>query len=141
MYFTACCKRIHFLAFRSGLSELLVIMMGAHNDQRCILDMHALALCCRAFLLNIALLQVDGGLQTLVCGLPAVITTDLRLNQPRYATLPNIMKAKKKPIEALSPEVSCKSRLPDASNAHTCLQLPSVKQCSAMLSCLVLCQV
>lgn len=48
--------------------------------------------------------EVDGGLQTLVCGLPAVITTDLRLNQPRYATLPNIMKAKKKPIEALSPE-------------------------------------
>ena len=51
------------------------------------------------------LLKVDGGLQTLLCGLPAVITTDLRLNQPRYATLPNIMKAKKKPIEALSPEV------------------------------------
>jgi electron transfer flavoprotein alpha/beta subunit len=49
--------------------------------------------------------QVDGGLQTLLCGLPAVITTDLRLNQPRYATLPNIMKAKKKPIEVLSPEV------------------------------------
>ncbi|KAL3148310.1 hypothetical protein ABBQ38_013774 [Trebouxia sp. C0009 RCD-2024] len=48
--------------------------------------------------------EVDGGLQTLICGLPAVITTDLRLNQPRYATLPNIMKAKKKPIEALSPE-------------------------------------
>ena len=51
--------------------------------------------------------QVDGGLQTLLCGLPAVITTDLRLNQPRYATLPNIMKAKKKPIEVLSPEVEC----------------------------------
>ncbi len=49
--------------------------------------------------------QVDGGLQTLLCGLPAVITTDLRLNQPRYATLPNIMKAKKKPIEVLNPEV------------------------------------
>jgi len=48
---------------------------------------------------------VDGGLQTLLCGLPAVITTDLRLNQPRYATLPNIMKAKKKPIEVLNPEV------------------------------------
>jgi electron transfer flavoprotein beta subunit len=49
---------------------------------------------------------VDGGLQTLLCGLPAVITTDLRLNQPRYATLPNIMKAKKKPIEVLNPEVT-----------------------------------
>lgn len=48
--------------------------------------------------------EVDGGLQTLRCGLPAVITTDLRLNQPRYATLPNIMKAKKKPIEVLDPQ-------------------------------------
>lgn len=49
--------------------------------------------------------QVDGGLETLQCGLPAIITTDLRLNQPRYATLPNIMKAKKKPIKLLTPEV------------------------------------
>ncbi|KAI8471622.1 MAG: hypothetical protein J3K34DRAFT_384679 [Monoraphidium minutum] len=46
--------------------------------------------------------EVDGGLQTLSVPLPAVVTADLRLNQPRYATLPNIMKAKKKPIEALS---------------------------------------
>lgn len=43
--------------------------------------------------------EVDGGLQTLSVPLPAIITTDLRLNQPRYASLPNIMKAKKKPIE------------------------------------------
>lgn len=43
--------------------------------------------------------EVDGGLETLKLKLPAVITTDLRLNEPRYATLPNIMKAKKKPIE------------------------------------------
>ncbi len=43
--------------------------------------------------------EVDGGLQTLAVGLPAVITTDLRLNEPRYASLPNIMKAKKKPID------------------------------------------
>lgn len=49
--------------------------------------------------------EVDGGLEKLRLKLPAVITTDLRLNQPRYATLPNIMKAKKKPIESLSPEV------------------------------------
>jgi electron transfer flavoprotein beta subunit len=43
--------------------------------------------------------EVDGGLQTLAVELPAVVTTDLRLNEPRYASLPNIMKAKKKPID------------------------------------------
>ncbi len=43
--------------------------------------------------------EIDGGLQTLSINLPAVITTDLRLNEPRYASLPNIMKAKKKPLE------------------------------------------
>ena len=43
--------------------------------------------------------EVDGGLQTLTMKMPAIVTTDLRLNQPRYASLPNIMKAKKKPIE------------------------------------------
>ena len=48
--------------------------------------------------------EVDGGLETLSIGLPAVITTDLRLNEPRYVTLPNIMKAKKKPIDMLTPE-------------------------------------
>ena len=48
--------------------------------------------------------EIDGGLETVSVTLPAVITTDLRLNQPRYASLPNIMKAKKKPIEELSPE-------------------------------------
>ena len=48
--------------------------------------------------------EVDGGLETLSLKLPAVITTDLRLNEPRYATLPNIMKAKKKKIEKLTPE-------------------------------------
>ena len=47
---------------------------------------------------------MDGGLQTLRLRLPAVVTSDLRLNEPRYATLPNIMKAKRKPIEQLSPE-------------------------------------
>ena len=47
--------------------------------------------------------EVDGGLQTLSADLPAVVTVDLRLNTPRYASLPNIMKAKKKPIEALAP--------------------------------------
>jgi electron transfer flavoprotein beta subunit len=47
--------------------------------------------------------EVDGGLETLRLSLPAVITTDLRLNEPRYVTLPNIMKAKKKPMEAIKP--------------------------------------
>jgi len=48
--------------------------------------------------------EVDGGLETLAVKLPAVITTDLRLNEPRYVTLPNIMKAKKKSLETLTPE-------------------------------------
>ena len=47
--------------------------------------------------------EVDGGLETVELKMPAVITTDLRLNEPRYASLPNIMKAKKKPIESLTP--------------------------------------
>ena len=48
--------------------------------------------------------EVDGGLETLRLSLPAIITTDLRLNEPRYVTLPNIMKAKKKPLEMLTPD-------------------------------------
>ncbi len=47
--------------------------------------------------------EVDGGLVTVALNLPAVVTTDLRLNEPRYASLPNIMKAKKKPLETVSP--------------------------------------
>jgi len=47
--------------------------------------------------------EIDGGRETLAMALPAVVTADLRLNEPRYATLPNIMKAKKKPIETLTP--------------------------------------
>ncbi|KAG9315667.1 hypothetical protein JVU11DRAFT_3313 [Chiua virens] len=47
--------------------------------------------------------EIDGGLEELRCRLPLVITTDLRLNEPRYASLPNIMKAKKKPLEKLTP--------------------------------------
>ncbi len=47
--------------------------------------------------------EVDGGLQTVAMKLPAVVTTDLRLNEPRYASLPNIMKAKKKPLEEMTP--------------------------------------
>jgi electron transfer flavoprotein beta subunit len=48
--------------------------------------------------------EIDGGLETLLLSRPAVITTDLRLNEPRYASLPNIMKAKKKPIDETTPE-------------------------------------
>src|SRR6266705_865078 len=48
--------------------------------------------------------EVDGGLQTVKLKAPAVVTTDLRLNEPRYVTLPNIMKAKKKPLEVLKPD-------------------------------------
>ena len=48
--------------------------------------------------------EVDGGLDTLALDLPCVVTTDLRLNEPRYASLPNIMRAKKKPIDAVTPE-------------------------------------
>jgi electron transfer flavoprotein beta subunit len=47
--------------------------------------------------------EVDGGLETLSLNLPAIVTTDLRLNEPRYVTLPNIMKAKKKPLETVKP--------------------------------------
>jgi electron transfer flavoprotein beta subunit len=58
--------------------------------------------------------EIDGGLETIRINLPAVITTDLRLNEPRYASLPNIMKARKKPIETVSPTdlgVDAKPRL------------------------------
>jgi electron transfer flavoprotein beta subunit len=48
--------------------------------------------------------EIDGGLQTVSLNLPAIVTTDLRLNEPRYASLPNIMKAKKKPLDVLTPE-------------------------------------
>ncbi|QQG35147.1 MAG: electron transfer flavoprotein subunit beta/FixA family protein [Micavibrio aeruginosavorus] len=48
--------------------------------------------------------EIDGGLETLTIKLPAVVTTDLRLNEPRYASLPNIMQAKRKPLETLAPE-------------------------------------
>ncbi len=48
--------------------------------------------------------EVDGGLQTVALQMPAIVTTDLRLNEPRYASLPNIMKAKKKPLDEQSPE-------------------------------------
>jgi electron transfer flavoprotein beta subunit len=48
--------------------------------------------------------EIDGGLETVSVALPALISTDLRLNEPRYASLPNIMKAKKKPLDTLTPD-------------------------------------
>lgn len=48
--------------------------------------------------------EIDGGLQTVALNLPAIVTTDLRLNEPRYASLPNIMKAKKKPLDVITPD-------------------------------------
>jgi len=48
--------------------------------------------------------EIDGGMETIECALPVLVTADLRLNEPRYATLPNIMKAKKKPLETITPE-------------------------------------
>ena len=58
--------------------------------------------------------EIDGGLETLGMELPAIVTTDLRLNEPRYASLPNIMKAKQKPIEKTTPgdlNIEIKQRL------------------------------
>lgn len=76
--------------------------------------------------------EIDGGLQTLTLQLPALITTDLRLNEPRYAALPNIMKAKKKPLEILDV-----AELGVDINARTqCLavELPPVRQGGVILN-------
>ena len=62
----------------------------------------------------ISVREVDGGLEHIQCSLPAIVTVDLRLNEPRYASLPNIMKAKRKPLEELTPQdlgVETKKRL------------------------------
>jgi electron transfer flavoprotein beta subunit len=63
--------------------------------------------------------EVDGGLQTLTLNLPAVVTTDLRLNEPRYASLPNIMKAKKKPLEEMELKGLGVDTAPRLKVAHT----------------------
>ena len=57
-----------------------------------------------ARIVETAIREVDGGLQTISVKLPAVVTADLRLNEPRYASLPNIMKAKKKPLDVVTPD-------------------------------------
>lgn len=60
--------------------------------------------------------EIDGGLETVSCKLPALVTSDLRLNEPRYATLPNIMKAKSKPLTTESPASLCLSETIKAIN-------------------------
>ena len=74
--------------------------------------------------------EVDGGLQTVKLKLPAIVTTDLRLNEPRYATLPNIMKAKKKPIDEKTPAdfgVDTAPRLTVVSTAEPAARQAGVK--------------
>ncbi|MDN0075292.1 electron transfer flavoprotein subunit beta/FixA family protein [Crenobacter sp. SG2303] len=76
--------------------------------------------------------EIDGGLETLAMPLPAVISTDLRLNEPRYASLPNIMKAKKKPLATVSPaelDVDIAPRLKVVS-----VDEPSVRQAGKLVS-------
>lgn len=78
--------------------------------------------------------EIDGGLETLELGLPAVVTADLRLNEPRYVTLPNIMKAKKKPLEVLpssSLGVDVSSRLKIIKFAEPPKRAPGVRVADA----------
>jgi electron transfer flavoprotein beta subunit len=78
--------------------------------------------------------EVDGGLQTVKLKMPAIVTTDLRLNEPRYASLPNIMKAKKKPIEEKTPDaygVDVKPRLQVLKTAEPPGRKSGVKVASA----------
>ena len=78
--------------------------------------------------------EVDGGLQTVKLKMPAIVTTDLRLNEPRYASLPNIMKAKKKPIDEKTPEaygVDVKPRLQVLKTAEPPGRKSGVKVASA----------
>ena len=74
--------------------------------------------------------EIDGGLETLCMELPAIITTDLRLNEPRYASLPNIMKAKQKPVEKITPNdlnVEIKQRLKTLKVTEPPKKTPGIK--------------
>ena len=74
--------------------------------------------------------EIDGGLETLGMELPAIITTDLRLNEPRYASLPNIMKAKQKPVEKITPNdlnVEIKQRLKTLKVTEPPKKTPGIK--------------
>ena len=77
--------------------------------------------------------EIDGGLETLGMELPAIITTDLRLNEPRYASLPNIMKAKQKPVEKITPNdlnVEIKQRLKTLKVTEPPKKTPGIKVAS-----------
>jgi electron transfer flavoprotein beta subunit len=74
--------------------------------------------------------EVDGGAQTVGLTLPAIVTTDLRLNEPRYASLPNIMKAKKKPMEVITPE---ELGVSVASNVKTLSVAPPAERSAGIL--------
>ena len=76
--------------------------------------------------------EVDGGLETLALKLPAVITTDLRLNEPRYASLPNIMKAKKKPLDVKTPGDYGVDTAPRLKTTH--VAEPPVRQAGIMVA-------
>ena len=75
--------------------------------------------------------EVDGGLEVLSLRLPAIVTTDLRLNEPRYVTLPNIMKAKKKPIETVKPADLCVDPAPHLKTLK--VVEPPVRQAGAIV--------
>ena len=79
--------------------------------------------------------EIDGGLQTVELALPAIVTTDLRLNEPRYASLPNIMKAKKKPLETVTPDALGVST---ASTVKTVkVEAPAGSQAGIKVKCVV----
>ncbi|MGV0876878.1 electron transfer flavoprotein subunit beta/FixA family protein [Martelella sp. FLE1502] len=78
--------------------------------------------------------EIDGGLQTISIKLPAIVTTDLRLNEPRYASLPNIMKAKKKPLDKKTPAdygVDCARRLEVLKTEEPAARKAGIKVASA----------
>ncbi|MGV0911245.1 electron transfer flavoprotein subunit beta/FixA family protein [Martelella sp. FOR1707] len=78
--------------------------------------------------------EIDGGLQTISVKLPAIVTTDLRLNEPRYASLPNIMKAKKKPLDKKTPAdygVDCARRLEVLKTEEPAARKAGIKVASA----------
>jgi electron transfer flavoprotein beta subunit len=83
-----------------AVAKLLKALVDKEQPGLIILGKQAIDGDCKAVVTR----EVDGGLETLSVSLPAVITTDLRLNEPRYVTLPNIMKAKKKQLDVFKPE-------------------------------------
>jgi hypothetical protein len=100
----ACLLQMDNVCALDGDAWLAEHACPAAGGRRAGAGAHEMEMACRLASLP-ALLQVDGGLERVRVALPAVVTADLRLNEPRYATLPNIMKAKKKPIATVAPQV------------------------------------